>query len=288
MNSIKPFWLRTKIPSGQNYVQIKKSLQKASLHTVCEEASCPNISECWGVGTATIMIMGDICSRACRFCNVTSGRPSFLDPDEPKNVAKSIRDWNLRYVVVTSVCRDDLEDEGSGHFAKTICEIKRLCPDTMVESLIPDFSANQSFIKKIVDARPHIISHNIETVRWLSDKVRDHRANYDQSLCVLRTIKDLDSRIFTKSSLMLGLGETHDEVLQTGHDLKNCGVSILTLGQYLRPTLSHLPVKEFVHPSKFFDYKTDLKKMGFLHIASGPLVRSSFRASEIVNIIKNQ
>ena len=285
MSLIRPDWLKMKIPSGENYVKVKKTIQKYNLHTVCEEASCPNVSECWDSGTATIMIMGDVCSRGCKFCNVDTGKPFELDSEEPEHVAKAIRDWNLRYVVVTSVCRDDLSDEGSEHFAKTIQCIKSECPNTMVESLIPDFSGNEEFIEAIVKAKPHVIGHNIETVQRLSPSVRDARANYKQSLNVLKYIKKLNPAIFTKSSLMLGLGETEKEILQSAQDLRDVNVDMITLGQYMQPSSSHLPVKEFIHPEKFNQLKLDLKKLGFLHVASGPFVRSSFRASDVIELI---
>jgi lipoic acid synthetase len=277
-----------KIPSGENYLKVRKTLQKYNLHTVCEEASCPNVSECWGVGTATIMIMGDVCSRGCKFCNVETGKPFELDQNEPENVAKAIKDWNLRYVVITSVCRDDLPDEGSAHFAKTIQCIKSECPNIVVESLIPDFSGNEKFIETIVKAKPNVMGHNIETVKRLSPTIRDLRANYNQSLKVLKYVKELDSSIFTKSSLMLGLGESEEEIIQTAQELRAVDVDIITLGQYLQPSLSHLSVKEFVTPEKFYQLKLDLKKLGFLHVESGPFVRSSFRASDVIDlIIKN-
>jgi len=288
MSLTKPSWLKMQIPSGENYVKIKKTLQNYNLHTVCEEASCPNVSECWAAGTATIMIMGDTCSRGCRFCDVNSGRPLALDFEEPDRVADAIHEWNLRYIVLTSVCRDDLEDEGSDHFAKTIKKIKSKCPNTIVESLIPDFSSNYEFLKKIVNAKPHVISHNLETVERLSPTVRDPKADYNQSLQVLHSIKKFDYNITTKSSIMLGLGETEDEIFQTGKDLRNVGVDIFTLGQYLQPSLKHLPVKEFIPPNKFNYYKHSLTKMGFLHVESGPLVRSSFRASDVISLIKSR
>ena len=288
MSLTKPSWLKMQIPSGENYVKIKKTLQNYNLHTVCEEASCPNVSECWAAGTATIMIMGDTCSRGCRFCDVNSGRPLALDFGEPDRVADAISEWNLRYIVLTSVCRDDLEDEGSDHFAKTIKKIKSKCPNTFVESLIPDFSSNYEFLKKIVNAKPHVISHNLETVKRLSPTVRDPKADYNQSLQVLHSIKKFDDSITTKSSIMLGLGETEDEIFQTGKDLRNVGVDIFTLGQYLQPSLKHLPVKEFIPPNKFNYYKHSLTKMGFLHVESGPLVRSSFRASDVISLIKSR
>ena len=288
MSLIRPSWLKMKIPSGENYVKVRKTLQKYNLHTVCEEASCPNVSECWGVGTATIMIMGDVCSRGCKFCNVETGKPFELDSEEPQHVAKAIKDWNLRYVVITSVCRDDLSDEGSEHFARTIQCIKSECPNTVVESLIPDFSGNEKFIETIVKEKPNVIGHNVETVKRLSPSIRDLRANYKQSLKVLKYVKELDSNIFTKSSLMLGLGESEEEILQTAQELRDVDVDIITLGQYLQPSLSHLSVKEFVTPRKFYQLKLDLKKLGFLHVESGPFVRSSFRASDVIDlIIKN-
>lgn len=288
MSLTKPSWLKMQIPSGENYVKIKKTLQNSSLHTVCEEASCPNVSECWAAGTATIMIMGDTCSRGCRFCNVSSGMPLPLDNQEPDRVADVLRQWNLRYVVVTSVCRDDLDDEGSAHFAKTIAKIKTKCPETMVESLIPDFSGNDEFLKKIINAKPDVISHNLETVKRLSQTVRDQKADYDQSLQVLHSIKKFNDSIMTKSSIMLGFGETEDEIFQTAKDLRNVGVDFFTLGQYLQPSLKHLPVKEFVPPNKFNYYKHSLTKMGFLHVEAGPLVRSSFRASDVISLIKSK
>ena len=276
----KPVWLRVRPPAGENYTNVKQSLRLLNLHTVCEEARCPNISECWGTGTATIMIMGDICTRGCRFCAVNSGKPFLLDADEPERVAKAIKEWGLRYVVITSVCRDDLEDGGSEHIAKTIKAIKLLCPTTIVESLIPDFRGNESSIKEIVKSQPEVISHNIETVSRLTPKVRDARASYEQSLLVLKKIKDLNSFIYTKSSIMLGLGESEDEVIQTITDLKSSGVSILTIGQYLQPTPKHLPVIEFISPDKFNWFREIAEKMGFVYVASGPLVRSSYRAGE--------
>ena len=276
----KPSWLRVKAPAGENYTKVKQSLRLLNLHTVCEEARCPNISECWGTGTATIMIMGDICSRGCRFCAVNSGKPSLLDAGEPERVAKAIKEWKLRYVVITSVCRDDLEDGGAEHIAKTVKAIKLLCPTTIVESLIPDFRGYDSSIKKIVKSEPEVISHNIETVPRLTPKVRDVRASYEQSLLVLKKIKDINSLIYTKSSIMLGLGESEEEVIQTIKDLRSVGVSILTLGQYLQPTPKHLPLVEFIAPEKFNWFREIAEKMGFVYVASGPLVRSSYRAAE--------
>jgi lipoyl synthase len=276
----KPLWLRVRAPSGQNYTTVKRSLGLLGLNTVCEEARCPNIAECWGTGTATIMIMGDICSRGCRFCAVNSGKPALLDTDEPERVAKAITEWGLRYVVITSVCRDDLDDGGAEHIAKTIKAIKLLCPRIIVESLIPDFRGDENSIKKIVKSKPEVISHNIETVLRLTPEVRDVRATYEQSLLVLRKIKDIDASIYTKSSIMLGLGETEEEVIQTIKDLRLVGVNILTIGQYLQPTLKHLPVVEYIIPEKFNWFREIAERIGFVYVTSGPLVRSSYRAGE--------
>jgi lipoic acid synthetase len=276
----KPSWLRVRAPTGENYTKVKQSLRSLNLHTVCEEARCPNISECWGTGTATIMIMGEICSRGCRFCAVNSGKPVLLDTGEPERVAKAIKEWGLRYVVITSVCRDDLEDGGAEHIAKTIKAIKLLSPTIIVESLIPDFRGDDSSIIRIVKSKPEVISHNIETVSRLSPKVRDARASYEQSLLVLKKIKDINSLIYTKSSIMLGLGESEEEVIQTIKDLRSVGVSILTIGQYLQPTPKHLPIVEFIAPEKFNWFKEIAEQMGFVYVASGPLVRSSYRAGE--------
>jgi len=276
----KPVWLRVRPPAGENYTNVKQSLRLLNLHTVCEEARCPNISECWETGTATIMIMGDICTRGCRFCAVNSGKPFLLDAGEPERVAKAIKEWGLRYVVITSVCRDDLEDGGAEHIAKTIKAIKLLCPTTIVESLIPDFRGDESSIKEVIKSEPKVISHNIETVHSLTPKVRDARASYEQSLLVLKKIKDINSLIYTKSSIMLGLGESEDEVIQTIKDLKSVGVSILTIGQYLQPTPKHLPVIEFITPEKFNWFREIAEQMGFVYVASGPLIRSSYRAGE--------
>ncbi len=276
----KPAWLRVRAPAGENYTKVKQSLRSLNLHTVCEEARCPNISECWGTGTATIMIMGEICSRGCRFCAVNSGKPVLLDTGEPERVAKAIKEWGLRYVVITSVCRDDLEDGGAEHIAKTIKAIKLLSPTIIVESLIPDFRGDDSSIIKIVKSKPEVISHNIETVSRLTPRVRDARASYEQSLLVLKKIKDINSLIYTKSSIMLGLGESEEEVIQTIKDLRSVGVSILTIGQYLQPTPKHLPLIEFIAPEKFNWFKEIAEQMGFVYVASGPLVRSSYRAGE--------
>ena len=286
----KPEWLRIRVPSGENFVSVKQTLASLELHTICEEARCPNISECWAGGTATIMIMGDICTRGCRFCSVASGRPLYLDSEEPERVAKAIKKWGLSYVVMTSVCRDDLHDGGAEHIARTIKAIKMQCPETIVEPLIPDFRGSHDSIKKVTDAGPEVISHNIETISRLSPMVRDPRATYEQSLHVLKMIKGINRRIYTKSSIMLGLGESEEEVMQTVKDLKSARVDIVTIGQYLQPTSRHLPVKQYITPEKFNLYKENAEKLGFVYVVAGPLVRSSYRAGElfIENTIRRQ
>ena len=281
----KPEWLRIRLPSGQNYVNVRQTIASLGLHTVCEEARCPNIGECWGGGTATIMIMGDTCTRGCRFCSVTSGRPLFLDPYEPDKVAKAIKKWGLTYVVLTSVCRDDLPDGGANHMAETIKSVKVQCPKTIVEPLVPDFQGNPDALEKIINAGPEVISHNIETVARLSPLIRDVRATYQQSLRVLEMIKEIDCKIYTKSSIMLGLGETEEEVMQAAKDLRAVGVDILSMGQYLQPTARHLPVKEYISPEKFDSYKKQIEKLGFAYTVAGPFVRSSYKAGEL--FIKN-
>jgi lipoyl synthase len=281
----KPEWLRIRLPSGENYVNVRHTIASLGLHTVCEEARCPNIGECWGGGTATIMIMGDVCTRGCRFCSVTSGRPLYLDPYEPERVAKAIKKWGLRYVVITSVCRDDLQDGGANHIAKTIEEIKVQCPETIIEPLIPDFHGNRHAIETVAAAGPEVISHNIETIARLSPLIRDSRATYKQSLRVLEMIKDIDYKIYTKSSMMLGLGEMEEEVMQAAKDLRSAGVDIVSIGQYLQPTSRHVPVKEYITPEKFDSYRKSIEKMGFAYTVAGPFVRSSYKAGEL--FIKN-
>jgi lipoic acid synthetase len=281
----KPEWLRIRLPSGENYVNVRQTIASLGLHTVCEEARCPNIGECWGGGTATIMIMGDVCTRGCRFCSVTSGRPLYLDPYEPERVAKAIKKWGLRYVVITSVCRDDLQDGGANHIAKTIKEIKVQCPETIIEPLIPDFHGNRHAIEMVAEAGPEVISHNIETVDRLSPLIRDSRATYKQSLRVLEMIKDIDYKIYTKSSMMLGLGEMEEEVMQAAKDLRSAGVDMVSIGQYLQPTSRHVPVKEYIAPEKFDSYRKSIEKMGFAYTVAGPFVRSSYKAGEL--FIKN-
>jgi len=279
----KPDWIKIKLSFNDKFVKVRKTLKIKKLHTVCEEALCPNINECWGEGTATIMIMGDVCTRACRFCNVKTGNPGgYLDPEEPYRVAEAVKEWGLKYVVLTSVDRDDLPDGGAYHFAKTIGAIKSLDSSILVEPLIPDFQGNINSLKIVLDANPDVLAHNVETVERLSPVVRDKRADYSLSLKVLENSKKLRPDIYTKSSIMVGLGEKEEEVIKTLKDLRNVGVDIVTIGQYLRPS-SHkkfLEVKEYVHPEKFEYYKKIALEMGFLYCASGPFVRSSYKAAE--------
>jgi len=270
-----------KYPSGESYEKIKGILRSHSLHTVCEEAHCPNMGECWGGGTATFMLMGDTCTRGCRFCMVKSGNPhGQLDIFEPAKVAKTIADLGLRYVVITSVDRDDLSDGGASHFAQTIKAIKQYDSNVITEVLIPDFEGNLDDVKKVVDAGPEVVAHNVETTEPLTPKVRDPRATYKQSLRVLEGIKELNPRVYSKTSIMLGLNETESDLVKTMRALREVNVDILTLGQYLRPSKSHLPVAEYVTPDRFDYYRGLAEDLGFLYVASGPFVRSSYRAGE--------
>lgn len=277
----KPEWLKVRAPGGENYLTIKSILRKLTLHTVCEEAHCPNMSECWGGGTATFMLMGDTCTRACHFCHVTTGKPGVLLISEPIKVAQAICSLGLTYVVLTSVNRDDLTDGGADHFARTVEAIKRRSPEILVEVLIPDFKAEPDALKRIVGCGADVVAHNIETVERLTPKVRDRRATYRQSLRVLGVLKELSSRLYTKSSIMAGFGETDEEISKTMDDLRTAGVDILTLGQYLRPSTWHLPVVDYVPPIRFESWKDFGDKKGFLYVASGPLVRSSYKAGEM-------
>jgi len=277
----KPEWIRSRIPSGEKFQFISKLCKELNLHTVCEEALCPNIAECWGSGTATFMILGDTCTRACRFCNVKSGNPKgFVDYEEPYRVAEAVSKMGLNYIVITSVDRDDLPDGGASIFAATVKAIKERNPNIILELLIPDFKGDVEALKKVAFSGAEVIGHNIETVRRLTSIVRDPRANYDQSLFVLKTLKELNPKIYTKSSIIVGFGETEEEVYETMKDLRNVNVDFLTIGQYLRPSRRHLPVVEFVSPSKFERYKELGLKLGFKYVAAGPLVRSSYRAGE--------
>lgn len=278
----KPGWVRVKYPTGENYEKIKGILRTHNLHTVCEEAHCPNVAECWGGGTATFMLMGDTCTRGCRFCMVSSGNPhGHLDIFEPVKVAQTIAALGLRYVVITSVDRDDLADGGARHFASTIRAIKQHDPNVITEVLIPDFQGNLDSLRLVADAGPEVIAHNIETTEPLTPKVRDPRATYKQSLRVLQSIKDIKPSAYSKSSIMLGLGEREEDLRRTMQDLRAVNVDILTLGQYLRPSKGHIPVSEYVSPEKFEHYKKMAEETGFLYVASGPFVRSSYRAGEL-------
>lgn len=278
----KPEWLKISPPTTEKFSAIRETLRKHNLHTVCEEAHCPNIPECWSGGTATFMVMGDTCTRGCRFCEVkSSGAPLPLDPFEPENLAHAVAEIGLDYVVVTSVDRDDLPDQGSGHFAECIRAIKKHGPNILVEVLIPDFRGDAECIRKVVDARPEVIAHNVETVPRLQSVVRDRRANYRQSLSVLNNVKRMDPGIFTKSSLIVGFGETDKEVIHVMKDLRAIDVDFLTVGQYLRPSDWHLSVAEYVPPEKFDFFKMIGEDLGFRYVAAGPFVRSSYRAGEL-------
>ncbi|CAN8256864.1 unnamed protein product [Cochlearia groenlandica] len=286
-NVKKPSWLRQKAPQGQKFQEVKESLSRLNLNTVCEEAQCPNIGECWngggdGVATATIMVLGDTCTRGCRFCAVkTSRNPAPPDPMEPENTAKAITSWGVDYIVITSVDRDDLPDGGSGHFEQTVKAMKRLKPDIMIECLTSDFRGDLEAVDTLVHSGLDVFAHNIETVKRLQRLVRDPRAGYEQSMSVLKHAKISKPGMITKTSIMLGLGETDQELKEAMADLRAIDVDILTLGQYLQPTPLHLTVKEYVTPEKFDLWKTYGESIGFRYVASGPLVRSSYRAGEL-------
>ncbi len=280
----KPPWLRARAPAGQGFQSVKALVTEHRLATVCEEARCPNIGECWNAGTATIMLMGAVCTRACRFCAVDTGNPrGWLDPEEPENSARTVELMKLRYVVLTSVNRDDLPDGGAAHYAACVRAIKQRNPATAVEALTPDFQGALAAVQTVVDSGIEVFAQNVETVRRLTHPVRDPRAGYDQTLRVLQHAKRHDPRVLTKSSLMLGLGETSDEIAQTLDDLRAASVDLLTLGQYLRPTLNHLPVQRFVTPGEFDEYRQLALDKGFLECVSGPLVRSSYRAEQALH-----
>lgn len=282
----KPEWLKIRPPAGENYTQIKKLLRERNLHTVCEEAHCPNVAECWAGGTATFMLGSEVCTRACRFCAIqTARRPPALDPDEPFKVAEAVAQLNLKYVVLTSVDRDDLADGGAEHFAKTIRELKRLDPNLLVEALVPDFRGDLRAVEVIVDSGLDVYAHNVETVYRLQYRVRDPRAGYQQSLGTLLHAKEYarskSQRLHTKSSIMLGLGETAGELSEAFGDLRRHEIDVLTLGQYLRPSLKHLPVERYYTPEEFKSLEDEARSAGFLYAASGPMVRSSYKAAEL-------
>ena len=275
----KPDWLKVKLPTGEGYGEVKKTVREHGLSTVCEEAMCPNIAECWSAGTATIMLMGSVCTRACRFCAVDTGNPrGRLDPDEPRLAADSVKLMGLKYVVLTSVDRDDLPDGGAAHYASAVREIKKVNPETAVEALTPDFQGRTEHVQLVLDSGVEVYAQNLETVKRLTHPVRDPRAGYEQTLRVLEYAKLSRPDVLTKTSLMLGLGETDEEIVQTMDDLREVGVDIMTFGQYLRPTASHLPVVRYVPPEDFNRYRELGLAKGFVEVVSGPLVRSSYRA----------
>lgn len=274
---VKPDWLKTQIPGDGKYAEMLKLVKENKLHTICESGKCPNIGECWGVGTATFMILGNTCTRSCQFCNVATGKGDVLDSLEPFKVAQSINMMGIKHAVITSVDRDDLPDGGSGHWAKTVQTIREFNPETTLETLIPDFQGKTDQLDVIIDVHPEIVSHNIETVERLSREVRV-QAKYERSMFVLKYLKDNGMK--TKSGIMCGMGETEEEVIQTLRDLRGVGVEIVTLGQYMQPTPRHLAVAEYVHPDQFAKYKEIGLDMGFEYIESGPLVRSSYHAEQ--------
>lgn len=275
-----PEWLRIKLPTSDSFSRTRGLLDELKLHTVCESAKCPNHWECWSKGTATFMIAGDRCTRACGFCAVSTARPLPLEADEPLRVAEAARRMNLRHVVITAVARDDLKDGGAEHFHQTIQAVRQLNPGIVIEVLVPDFNESEASIEVVLEAAPHIFNHNLETVRRLTPHVR-HRATYDRSLSVLATVKARrGNSIYTKSGIMLGLGETREEVIVAMEDLRRAQCDILTLGQYLQPSVKHLPVTEFVPPAIFEELGNEAVRMGFTHVASGPMVRSSYHADE--------
>tara|TARA_Y100000590_G_scaffold464899_1_gene635556 strand:+ start:318 stop:1256 length:939 start_codon:yes stop_codon:yes gene_type:complete len=275
----KPFWIRTKITDTQNYFKTKEIINKKKLHTVCQEASCPNISECWSKRHATFLIMGDTCTRACSFCNVKTGKPTFLDPFEPSKIAQATKKLNLRHVVITSVDRDDLEDGGANHFAKVIIQTRKINKKTTIEVLTPDFLRKGESYKVVVNAQPDVFNHNVETVPRLYREVRPG-SRYFASVDLLKSAKKINKKIFTKSGIMLGLGETKNEVLQVMDDLLSANVDFLTIGQYLQPSVKHYPLMRYVHPDEFQQYKEIALSKGFLIVASSPLTRSSYHADE--------
>ena len=278
----KPKWLRARMPGGERYDAVRRNVNEHRLSTVCQESHCPNIGECWNNGTATIMVMGSVCTRACKFCAVDTGNPKgWLDHDEPENTAKSVELMGLRYIVLTSVDRDDLSDGGAAHYAACVAAIKERTPEVAVEALTPDFDAVMANVEKVVDSGLDVFAQNVETVERLTHRVRDPRAGYRKTLDVLAHAKQHRPDVITKTSLMLGLGETDDEIMATMDDLREVGVDILTLGQYLRPTPNHLPVERYVSPEEFNRYRDIGLAKGFMEVPSGPMVRSSYRADRV-------
>ena len=279
----KPSWLRAKMPSGHGYSEVRQIVREQRLSTVCEESMCPNIGECWNAGTATIMVMGSVCTRACRFCAVDTGNPKgWLDHEEPVNTGVAVHAMGLKYVVITSVDRDDLVDGGAAHYAACVREIKKLNPDTAVEALTPDFNGVMDHVELVVDSGLEVFAQNVETVQRLTHPVRDPRAGYEQTIKVLAHAKSHRPDVLTKTSLMLGLGERDEEISRTMDDLRGAGVDILTLGQYLRPTPNHLAVERYVTPDEFDAYRQEGLEKGFLEVVAGPMVRSSYRAEQVL------
>lgn len=274
-----PDWLKVRIGGGENYSKVKTLLRSAKLHTICEEARCPNIAECFGGGTAVFLILGNVCTRDCKYCNVAHGKPSSLNKNEPRDIAESVKTLGLKYVVVTSVTRDDLLDGGACVFSQTIQEIRRLNPVVHIEVLIPDFKADRTALQIIVDSTPDVINHNIEVVETLFPEIRP-QGDYQRSLSVLRTIKTMDKQMKTKSGFMIGLGETKEQILSTIQDLKTAHVDFLTIGQYLQPTKQHPEIKKYYTPDEFQEFKNIALGLGFAHVESGPLVRSSYHAQK--------
>jgi len=278
----KPSWLRAQMPSGERFNDVMRNVNQHKLSTVCQEAHCPNIGECWNSGTATIMVMGSVCTRACRFCAVDTGNPKgWLDQDEPINTAKSVELMGLRYIVLTSVDRDDLDDGGAGHYAACVSAIKERTPEVIVEALTPDFDGVEDYVARVLDSGLDVFAQNVETVRRLTHPVRDPRAGYDKTLRVLEYAKQYRPDVITKTSIMVGLGETDEEIYETFDDLRKIGVDIVTLGQYLRPTKNHLPVERYVTPEQFDHYREVGLAKGFMEVPSGPMVRSSYRADKV-------
>ena len=274
-----PDWFKVKAPGSENFLEIRNKIKGASLNTVCEEAACPNIGECWERGTATFMILGDTCTRACSYCNVKTGWPGTVDQAEPIRVASTVKQMELSYAVITSVDRDDLADYGSGIFAETIKQVRRTTPDCKIEVLIPDFEGEFKSLERVINAGPHVLNHNIETTRRVFKKVRP-RGNYDLSLDLLKRVKEINPFIPSKSGMMVGLGETKPEILQTMNDLREANTDLLTIGQYLRPSKRHHPIIRFYRPEEFKELEEEGLKMGFKHVAAGPLVRSSYHADD--------
>ena len=284
----KPKWLRIKSQNSSKFRELKEIVSHKKLHTVCEEAMCPNIQECWSHGTATFMLLGSVCTRACKFCAVDTGNPKGqIDAKEPEKVANSITQMNLKYAVLTSVNRDDLEDGGAMHFAQTVVSTKKEAPGVIIEALVPDFLGKRESIETLLDSNVEVFAQNLETVKRLTHQVRDHRAGYEQTLEVLAYAKKYSPKTISKTSLMLGLGESEDELLESFNDIRSAGVDVLTLGQYMRPTINHLPVEKWYSPEEFLYMKNLALDIGFKEVASGPLVRSSYRADKIAHLIKD-